>query len=192
MRTARDGLEQRLITLIRSTDWLMATLRLARSCALPDWYIGAGAIRDTVWDKLHGYATAVSCHDIDLVYFSDQRTEHDDDRGLERRLHALTPGLSWDVTNQARVHLWYEKHHGIPLRKFASSEAGIATWPETATAIGVRLTDEDDLLIVAPFGLNDLFNLRLRWNAELVTYAMFLARVEEKKFLTRWPKLTLV
>ena len=63
---------------------------------------------------------------------------------------------------------------------------------ETATAIAVRLLENDDIEIIAPFGLNDLFELKLRWNKRLVSYPVFLARIQAKQFLIRWEKLLVV
>lgn len=68
----------------------------------------------------------------------------------------------------------------------------MSTWPETATTVGVRLEADDSLTLAAPLGLEDLFALRLRWNPCLVSREIFLQRVREKRFLERWPRLTLV
>ena len=63
---------------------------------------------------------------------------------------------------------------------------------ETATAIAVRLLENGDLDIVAPFGLHDLFELKLRWNHRLVSRKVFMQRVQSKRFLERWKKLHIV
>lgn len=57
-----DDLVQRIL---RSDDWFMSVLRAARTTDLPDWFIGAGAIRNTVWDYLHGYTVPTPLADVD-------------------------------------------------------------------------------------------------------------------------------
>ncbi|TDR76635.1 nucleotidyltransferase family protein [Paludibacterium purpuratum] len=170
----------------------MSLLRHAREMQLPDWYIAAGAIRNTVWDRLHDYPGGSSYSDVDLIYFAAARSGSGGDRAIEACLNRATPGFVWEVVNQARVHEWYEQDFGVPLRPLLSSEDGMSFWPETATAVGVRLEDDDSLTIAAPLGLQDLFDLRLRWNDRQASYEIFQRRVEKKCFLARWPRLTLV
>jgi len=50
----------------------------------------------------------------------------------------------------------------------------------------------NELEIIAPFGLDDLFELKLRWNATLVSHDVFMQRMEEKQFLQKWNKLSLL
>jgi hypothetical protein len=44
----------------------------------------------------------------------------------------------------------------------------VSTWPETATSIAVRLLANDELHVVAPCGLADLFGMVLRRNPRTV------------------------
>ncbi|MDY6490432.1 nucleotidyltransferase family protein, partial [Acinetobacter faecalis] len=45
---------------------------------------------------------------------------------------------------------------------------------------------------IAPFGLSDLFELKLRWNKNLVSHDVFLYRLKTKDFLGKWSKLKLI
>jgi hypothetical protein len=67
----------------------------------------------------------------------------------------------------------------------------IATWPDTATAVAVRLDDNEQFDVVAPFGLDDLFDLVLRWNPSRVSLEEFNARIDSKQFIRRWPRIRL-
>jgi len=67
----------------------------------------------------------------------------------------------------------------------------VASWPETATAVGVRLSAEGDIDVLAPLGLADLFALRLRHNAARAAPDVFWKRVEDKQWVQRWPELQL-
>ena len=67
---SEDDLEARLVALIRCSSVLMRALRAARAVGPPDWLIGAGALRDRVWDHLHGFTPgprrgiSISCSSI--------------------------------------------------------------------------------------------------------------------------------
>jgi uncharacterized protein len=184
---------EQLFTIVRSVPWLMACLREARQLDLTDWFIAAGAIRNAVWDHLHGRDCSARPADIDLVHFSRTLPRAADAR-LQTQLAASTPGQMWDVTNQAHVHTWYGagQANAPQLSPLCSTLHGISMWPETATAVGVRLEADDSLTLAAPLGLEDLFAQRLRWNPRLVSREIFLRRVSEKHFLARWPGLTLM
>src|SRR6266542_3070785 len=47
---------ERLTEIIRSSSWFMELLLAARDVRPPDWLLGGGALRDLVWDRLHGRA----------------------------------------------------------------------------------------------------------------------------------------
>ena len=53
-------LQARLVAIARQSDWCMQALLAVRSLRLASWCIGASAVRNLVWDALHGeYATSV-------------------------------------------------------------------------------------------------------------------------------------
>jgi hypothetical protein len=43
------------------------------------------------------------------------------------------------VTNQASVHHWFERHFGHAVEPLQSLYHAVGTWPEYATAVGLRL-----------------------------------------------------
>jgi hypothetical protein len=90
------------------------------------------------------------------------------------------------------VHLWYEDRFGIPVEPLTSTEDGIGTWPETVACVGIRLRDDSRLDVIAPFGLDDLFDLILRRNPRHVSLEMFRRRVREKGWLEHWPKVRMI
>jgi len=45
-------LAERLATMVAGDAWLMTVLKIARGLNLPDWAIGAGAVRNLVWDRI--------------------------------------------------------------------------------------------------------------------------------------------
>lgn len=187
---AGNSHEQHLCALVQSSEVLMAALRAIRSLGLHSWCLGAGIIRAMVWDHLHGYREPSSVPDADVAFF-DALAPHGLDTQLAQQLRALLPGFAWEVVNQAQVHTWYPTVFGQEVAPLTSLVDGLATWPETATCVGVYLDLDEGLHVVAPFGLGDLFEMRVRHNPRRVPFEAFMHRVRSKRFLERWPKLTL-
>jgi hypothetical protein len=179
---------QRLAAMVAASDELMAALRAVRPLGLRSWCIGAGAIRSLVWDTLHGFERRSAVEDLDVVYF-DAEAGPEHDAGLEKRLRSAMPGFNWEVTNQAGVHHWLAAALGQVVPPLASLEEGVATWPEFATCVGVWLNEDESLGVVAPHGLDDLFELRVRHNPLRASAATYRQRVEAKRFGERWPRL---
>ena len=113
---------------------------------LPDWYVGAGAVAQTVWNDAHGFDPRHGLKDLDVVYFDPSDLSADGEHRVEDRLadDLRHLGIELDVTNEARVHTWYEHRFGVPLAPYESSAAAIATWPSIAGSIGVRIADDTD------------------------------------------------
>ena len=69
--------------------------------------------------------------------------------------------IKLDIKNEARVHIWYNEKYGKNIKPYKSVEDAIARWGTTITCIGVRL-EKGNLIVDAPYGLNDLFNMIIR------------------------------
>ncbi|KRC77923.1 hypothetical protein ASE30_27245 [Achromobacter sp. Root83] len=169
---------------------LMRWLRAARGHAPADGCIGAGAVRSLVWDHLHGFPPGRHAPtDVDFVYYDPTDLSAAHETRVTQRLREAAPDAPWEIVNQARVHLWHRNSQGAAPPPARSLADGIARWPETATCVGVALTTDDQLRIVAPYGLTDLFGLVLRPSpgADLDAYAQ---RLAAKRHPETWPRLT--
>ena len=189
--TVPPDLSERLGSLVRSTPWLLEALQAARDVDPPDWLVGGGALRDLVWDHLHGRPPAPP-RDLDLAFFDPARLDPARDAEVEQALVARLPGVPWDAKNQAAVHTWYGRVYGGEVAPLTSSADGVATWPETATAVAVRLLPDDRVQVVAPCGLDDLFGLVCRRNPRRVSVAHYRRRVRDKRIAERWPGVEVV
>ncbi|MCE4540212.1 nucleotidyltransferase family protein [Pelomonas sp. P7] len=178
-----------LAALVRATPWFMAALRAGRDLGLAQWCIGAGALRNLVWDALHGYAQPTAPADVDLAYFCAEDLDPARDAALQRRLQQRCPSLPWEVTNQAGVHLWFEAHFGHAVAPLKSLDEAVATWPEPATAVAVWLDGDDALHVIAPHGLADLLGMRIRRNPVRVCVETYQQRCESKRYVERWPRV---
>jgi uncharacterized protein len=189
---SEGGTARRLGDVLRRAPLVMDALRVARELDAPDWLVNAGAIRDAVWDAVHGRQVTARPRDIDVAFFdpSDLTPEHD--RAIEDSLRARAPHLPWQAKNQAAVHLWYPRTFGMEVPPFRCSAEAVATFPETATCVGVRLLADDDMLVVAPHGLDDLFDCVCRHNPTRVSASFYERRVAEKAWSSRWPMMRYV
>lgn len=170
----------------------MSALRAVQQLGLRDWCIGAGAVRNLVWDALHGFSTPSVLPDVDVAYFDAADLSPERDAELQHQLHTLAPGIPWEVTNQAAVHLWFERVFGHPVQPLHSLEDAIATWPEFVTCVGLTLAEDDQIHIVAPHGLDDLFSMTIRRNPARVSPETFRQRVIQKCYQERWPRVTVI
>jgi hypothetical protein len=152
---------------------------------LPDCWIGAGFVRDAVWDHLHHYPRRPPAGDVDVVWFDDGTQAAETDHDIETQLRRLAAGFDWSVKNQARMH---RRNGDCPYLSVADA---MRHWPETATAVAARLTDDDSIAVTAPLGLDDLFALRLIPTQAFATDKRpeFDKRVAEKGWLKRYPLL---
>jgi hypothetical protein len=166
---------------------LHALLSHVEGLRLPDCWIGADFIRNSVWDVLHGRAIDVSClNDVDVIFFDPSDTRREGESDLRNRLHDHAPGIAWSVKNQARMHL---RNGDAPYRDTVDA---VAHWAETATAIAAH-SIRGRVEVMAPHGIDDLLNLIVRptppfeWKMEV-----YRERVLSKDWPARWPKLTML
>lgn len=187
MTMARTTLEAQLIALASASDPTMQLLRAGQRLGLRSWCIGAGAVRNLVWDHLHGLREATPLEDVDLVFYDAGDLSQELERQLEQKLSAAEPSVHWEVVNQAAVHRWIDHGSGQPPRPFLSLSEGIASWPEFATCVGLTLDAYGAIDVIAPHGLHDLFDMRVRWNPERVSRQVYAERIAKKRFAARWP-----
>lgn len=176
-------LENRLVDIMRSNEELLEDLQLVQQLKLPNWWIAAGYVRNYVWDYLHGYEQKTKLNDVDIIYYDASNISLSLEAELEDRLTEKKPVYQWSIKNQARMHL---KNNDLP---FVDVEDTMKRWPETATAVGITLTDTNDIKVIAPHGLEDLFKLVVRQSEFFADEAYYYERVASKKWSERWTQL---
>ena len=175
--------------LVRGDPWLLGVLAAGRACGAPDCWVGGGVLRDLVWDQLHGGFDLARVKDVDVAFYDPGDLTPEADQAVEVALRRLAPEVPWDAKNQASVHQWYEQRFGYAVEPLRSAADGVATWPETATAVAVRLDDNDQLQITAACGLEDLLQGVCRRNPRRVSVEWYRHRVQAKQVATRWPSV---
>ncbi len=181
--------DERLIGLVLNDRYVMKALKAVQQIEIENWCIGAGMIRDLVWRELHQYSK-VSSKDIDVVYY-DRSGEIEDEKEIENKLKEFESEYAWEVTNQALVHLWYKDDYGKPITPNESLSDGISKWPEIATCVGVYLDRNNQVQIIAPYGLEDLFDMIWRRNPKK-SKGLFETRIHEKQIEEKWPKVKII
>lgn len=177
-----DTLTDRLVSIVAEDAWTMARLRSVRRLGLPDWAIGAGFVRGLVWDRLCGHAARTALPDIDVLYFDPADRGVAAEQRLEAKLVECDPGHPWSVKNQARMHI---RNDDPPYR---STEHALTSWLETPTCVAVRLSADDRLTVLAPYGLDDLFALRVAPTpAGRRKLAQYRERLASKGWARTWP-----
>ncbi len=178
--------QQKSTEILKTDELRMACLESAKLLGLKDWYIGAGFVRNAIWDHLHNKSQSTPLNDVDLVYFDSSDTSLTTEKSLEAQLQSHLAEVKWQVRNQARMHL---KHNHQPYR---DTSHAISHWPEIPTCVGVRLDPDSTFLFTAPFGLEQNWSLVVKPNIRRIHHSeLFNSRVRDKGWATIWPGLVI-
>lgn len=179
--------EEDIISLIRADEWMMEILHTVKLLNLPDWWVCAGFVRSKIWDVLHRFTERTALSDVDVVFYDSNNINESNEKELENYLQKLKPGIPWSVKNQARMHL----KNNLP--PYTSSIDAVSKFPETCTALAVKLDQNDKVVLAAPWGIHDVINLDVRPSPYfleskelLLTYG---ERIRKKNWQSNWRKL---
>src|ERR1700680_3538474 len=198
---SRDPLALPTLRILMNTDdFIAAALRnpineiiaeeLSR-LALPDAWIVAGCLVQTVWNVQTARAVDHGIADYDIFYFDPDTAWQAEDaviRKLQGRLARLD--VKVEVRNQARVHLWYPEKHGLPYPALHCSTQGIDRFLTRNTKVGIRRT-QGGHDVYAPNGFDDIADMIVRPNpGPNFSAANYEAKAARWKML--WPELTVM
>jgi hypothetical protein len=159
--------------------------------ALPDAWIVSGCLVQTAWNVMTGRAVDYGIADYDVFYFDSDTSWQTEDaaiRALQGRLAHL--GVTIELRNQARVHLWYPEKHGLPYAALRCSSEGIDRFLTKNTQVGIRRT-AGGYDVYAPNGFDDIAGLIVRPNPGAnFSAANYAAKAARWKKL--WPELTVL
>lgn len=170
------------LAVLLSSPAKMSVLSTVRDVLGEGAWVTGGFLRETVWDAQHGFAIPSPPDDLDVVFFDDQRIDEDRDKEMAHALHKKSPNARWSVKNEARMHMASKEE------QYSSLDDAVSKFPETASALATRVDSDNVLHIIAPHGVDDLFDLVLRPTA---TSKMSRAeeRIAAKQWERKWPKL---
>lgn len=152
---------------------------------LPNAWLVAGCLFQTVWNQQAQRPPQAGIKDYDLFYFDPSDLS---EWGETRAQHACDAlfgdlGVTVEVANQARVHLWYPQHFGRPCAPLCSSEDGIRRFLVLETCVGVRPGE-----CHAPYGLAGVYAGSLSPNPLTPYPELFQSKVAS--YRARWPHLS--
>ena len=152
---------------------------------LPNAWLVAGCLFQTVWNLQAGRAPESGIKDYDIFYFDptdlSERAEADVQAHTASVLGDL--GVTIEVANQARVHLWYPSFFGRPYPELTSAEDGIGRFLVLETCVGVRPQQ-----CHAPYGVEGLYEGTLTPNPATPYPDLFAIKVASYK--ARWDWLS--
>jgi uncharacterized protein len=179
---------QDILQLIKDDQLMMDIIRTAKTLELPDWWVCAGFVRSKFWDTLQGFTSRTEIPDVDVIYFNPDSVDESEEKQYEAKLRSILPNVPWSVKNEARMHLVND----IP--PYSSAVDAIAKFPETVTSLGVKMDDTDELVLVAPHGIEDLINFHVRptpYFEETIERAqIYETRLIKKNWGAKWDKVT--
>jgi hypothetical protein len=162
-----------------------------RELNLPDGYLVAGCLYQSVWNGLSGMPSGNGIDDYDVSYFDPSDLSYEAEDAVIRRCADAFAGVDAriEVRNQARVHLWYPEKFGIDHKPLTSTRDGVETYLNVSSCFGVRL-DGDGYEVIAPFGYDDLFAMIVRPNTRRWLPGVYEAKAT--RWRSVWPALSVV
>lgn len=185
---ATPAVEDEFLAAVLRNPSVREILRRAEALALPDWYLAAGCLFQTVWNVLDGRDPRHGINDYDLIYFDDSDLSWDAEDAVIRRCADVFGdlGVEVEVRNQARVHLWYEDHFGVPCPPLRSSAEAVDRYAAHACRVAVRVSGGRHE-VYAPSGYDDLFAFVVRPNP--VVAPRYVYETKAARWARLWPRL---
>lgn len=171
---------------------LLELLYGLQEMGLPPYYVAGGAIFQTVWNVGLGRRPDEGIGDYDIVYW-DEDTSYEAEDAIITKVSAAYPDITLDIKNSNRVKLWAPQRFGTPVSQctYTNLEEPFSRYPFTCNCIGVRL--EDEPVVCAPYGLNDIFSMLIRYNiVRGAKSQQWFIEHKAKKWKRKWPEATIL
>ena len=134
---------------------------------LPDCWLVAGCLAQTVWNEAFGLPATHGISDVDLVYFDGDDLSQGAEAAMRRGSARCSPISACGSTSRTRrVCTFGMPRIRRPLAPYVSTEDAITTFPTTATALGVD-PGANGLHVFAPYGLSDLLGRFVRHKKQI-------------------------
>ena len=199
--------ESRFLDAVLQNPRVRDVLTRADALDLPDWYLAAGCLFQTVWNVLDGRDPEHGINDYDLIYHDDCDLSWDaEDVVIRRCAEAFGDlGVDVEVRNQARVHLWHEDHFGVPYARLRSSTDAVDRYAAHACRVAVRTSSaaprhgsdqasdhgyDGGYDVYAPSGFDDLFAFVVRPNPVVAPREVY--ETKSARWARLWPRLTVL
>ena len=147
------------LRILKKNSELMSILDEVSVLNLPNYYLAAGSVFQTVWNYSDGDNLMTGIHDIDIVYFDKEISADSSAKNDKKLEQVLSEKFSYqfDIHNEAYMHLW---HNGNKV-PYKNTENAIERWIATVHAVGIT-GNSRNIDIFAPYGLEDIFTKTIR------------------------------
>lgn len=179
----------RFLNDVRANRFNCAILERWDALALPDGWLVAGCLFQTVWNLESGAPPEAGIRDYDLFYFDPSDLSQAGEQRVQGRVDIVLAdlGVVVEAKNQARVHLWYPEHFGFAYPRLASAREAIDRFLVPATCVGIQPQGGASTLY-APHGLDLLYQGRLTRNPLTNHESLFVQKAQS--YQDRWPWLS--
>jgi len=155
----------KFIEIIKQNSDLMNILNYIEELKLPNFYIAAGSVFQTIWNYYDNKPLNSEIKDIDIIYYDSNILSKDAEFDLENKIsdHFKSIGFNYefDVHNEARMHLWKKENENKDINQYRNSGDAIDRWIATVHAIGIT-KENNKIKVYTPYGLSDIFSKTIR------------------------------
>ncbi len=156
---------EEIINILKRNNELMGVLDYIDTLKMPNYYIAAGSVFQTIWNYYDNKDLNYNIKDIDVIYYNNKELSADIDTKYYNLINEFCKNKGYkyniDVSNEARMHIWKKEKYNIDVEPYKSSEDAIDKWIATVHAIGITKKN-DEIRIYAPYGLSDIFSKTIR------------------------------
>lgn len=153
------------IYILKKNKDLMSILDYIYELELPNFYIAAGSVFQTIWNYYDNKPLNSEIKDIDIIYYDANNLSKEDEEKIEDKIvthfKELNINYEFDVHNEARMHLWKKSNENKNIDQYKNSEDSIDKWIATVHSIGIT-KENDEIKVYAPYGLSDIFSRTIR------------------------------
>ena len=153
------------IKIIKQNSDLVTILDYIYELKLPNFYVAAGSVFQTIWNYYDNKPLNFGIKDIDIIYYDPINLSKESEQKLEKTIedHFKKAGLNYelDIHNEARMHLWKKDNENKNINQYKNSEDAIDQWIATVHAIGIT-KENNEIKVYAPYGLSDIFSKTIR------------------------------
>ena len=155
----------KFMSILEENKDLMIILDYLAKLNLPNFYIAAGSIFQTIWNYYDNRPLNYGIKDIDIIYYDKDNLTKEVEQKLENQiidfLKQQNLNYEVDIHNEARMLLWKKENENKDIDQYQNSEDAIAKWIATVHAIGIT-KEKGQIKVYAPYGLSDIFSRTIR------------------------------
>jgi hypothetical protein len=150
------------IKIIKKNRDLMQVLNFVHKLKLPNYYLTAGSLLQTIWNYYDNKPLNNKINDIDIAFFDLENTSKDRDKIIEEQINNFLIKKDFkykaDVHNQVNMFNYNNPNFKMT---YTCVEDAISKWIVTTHAVGIK-KEKGKIKVYAPYGLNDIFNRTVR------------------------------